>query len=95
MKWNEMYLMTNIVKIVGNICELLYYKISLVGMKFATFWNDYKSNVRKVIEPRYIVDESHKYSSSTHNYEALHNTSIPIDYEEYTNPIIQKEKGFI
>ena len=84
-----MYLMTslfsNIVKLGGNICELLYYKISLMGVKFATFWNDYwndyKSNVRKVIEPRYIVDESHKHSSSTH--------------EEYTNPIIQKEKGFI
>ena len=83
-----MYLMTslfsNIVKLGGNICELLYYKVSLMGVKFATFWNDYNWNVRKVIKPQ-----------EPHNYAALHNTSIPIDYEEYTNPIIQKEKGFI
>ena len=92
-------ILKNIFKLGGNICELIYYKISLVGVKFGTAWNeyreDYKRSVERVTEPRYIVEDSHKYSSSTHNYEALHNTSIPIDYEEYTNPIIQKEKGFI
>ena len=74
----------NIFKLGGNICELIYYKVSLVGMKFATFWNDhwndYKRSVKKVTEDRYIVDDSHKYSD---------------EEEIYTNPIIQKEKGFI
>ena len=86
MKWNEMYLMINIVKLMGNICELIYYKVLLVGMKFATFWNDYwndyKRSVKKVIEPQYIVDDSHKFSNENIN-------------EIYTNPIVQKEKGFI
>ena len=81
-----MYLMINIVKLVGNICELIYYKVLLVGMKFATFWsdywNDYKRSVSKVIEPQYIVDDSHKFSNE--------NTD-----EIYINPIVQKEKGFI
>ena len=74
----------NIFKLGGNICELIYYKISLVGVKFAIYWsdywNDYKRSVKKVTEDRYIVDDSHKYSD---------------EEEIYTNPIIQKEKGFI
>ena len=76
--------MTNIVKLVGNICELIYYKVLLMGVKFGTawndHWNDYKRSVKKVIEPQYIVDDSHKFSN---------------EEEIYTNPIIQKEKGFI
>ena len=51
-----------------------------VAIAWNDYWNDYKSNVRKVIEPRYIVDESHKYSD---------------ELDEYTNPIIQKENGYI
>ena len=74
----------NIFKLGGNICELIYYKISLVGVKFGTAWNeyreDYKRSVERVTEPRYIVEDSHKYSN---------------EEEIYTNPIIQKEKGFI
>ena len=77
-------ILKNIFKLGGNICELIYYKVSLVGIKFATAWNeyreDYKRSVERVTEPRYIVDDSHKYSS---------------EEEIYTNPIIQKEKGFI
>ena len=51
--------------------------------------DDYKRSIKKVTEDRYIVDESHKYS-----------TSAPYIFSErwnreYTNPIIQKEKGFI
>ena len=86
-----MYLMTNIVKLIGNICVLLYYKVSLVVMKFATAWNDYmddyKRSIKRVTEPRYIVDESHKYSTSA--------PYIFSERGEYTNPIIQKENGFI
>ena len=78
----------NIFKLGGNICELLYYKISLVGVKFGTAWNDYKEDydrsVRRVIEPRYIVDESYDNDEPTYSGEPA-----------YTNPIIQKEKGFI
>ena len=74
----------NIFKLGGNICELIYYKVSLMGVKFGTAWNeyreDYKRSVERVTEPRYIVDDSHKYSN---------------EEEIYTNPIIQKEKGFI
>ena len=77
-------ILKNIFKLGGNICELIYYKISLVGVKFATAWNeyreDYKRSVERITEPRYIVDDSHKYSD---------------ELDEYTNPIIQKEKGFI
>jgi hypothetical protein len=80
MKWNEMYLMINIVKLIENICELIYYKVLLMGVKFSTYWSDYKRSVSKVIEPQYIVDDSHKFSN---------------EEEIYTNPIIQKEKGFI
>ena len=86
-----MYLMTNIIKLIGNICVLLYYKVSLVVMKFATAWNDYmddyKRSIKRVTEPRYIVDESHKYSTSA--------PYIFSERGEYTNPIIQKENGFI
>ena len=74
----------NIFKLGGNICELIYYKVSLMGVKFGTAWNeyreDYKRSVERVTEPRYIVDDSHKFSN---------------EEEIYTNPIIQKEKGFI
>ena len=88
MNWREMYLMTNIVKLVGNICELLYYKVSLVVATFwSDYWNDYKRSIKRVTEPRYIVDESHKYSTST--------PYIFSERGEYTNPIIQKENGFI
>ena len=55
-----------------------------MGVKFGTAWNeyreDYKRSVERVTEPRYIVEDSHKYSN---------------EEEIYTNPIIQKEKGFI
>ena len=77
-----MYLMNNIVKLVGNICVLLYYKVSLVVAR-----NDYKRSIKRVTEDRYIVDESHKYSTSA--------PYIFSERGEYTNPIIQKEKGFI
>ena len=74
----------NIFKLGGNICELIYYKVSLVVTilveKWRAFSEDYKRSVKKVTEDRYIVDDSHKYSS---------------EEEIYTNPIIQKEKGFI
>ena len=77
-------LFSNIVKLGGNICELIYYKVSLAFMKVAIAWNeyrdDYKRSVERVTEPRYIVDDSHKFSN---------------EEEIYTNPIIQKEKGFI
>ena len=82
MNWREMYLMTNIVKLIGNICVLLYYKVSLVVAR-----NDYKRSIKRVTEPRYIVDESHKYSTSA--------PYIFSERGEYTNPIIQKENGFI
>ena len=88
MNWREMYLMTNIVKLVGNICVLLYYKVSLVVATFwSDYWNDYKRSIKRVTEPRYIVDESHKYSTSA--------PYIFSERGEYTNPIIQKENGFI
>ena len=77
-------ILKNIFKLGGNICELIYYKVSLTFMKVAIAWNeyreDYKRSVERVTEPRYIVDDSHKFSS---------------EEEIYTNPIIQKEKGFI
>ena len=77
-------ILKNIFKLGGNICELIYYKVSLAFMKVAIAWNeyreDYKRSVERVTEPRYIVDDSHKYSD---------------ELDEYTNPIIQKEKGFI
>ena len=77
-------ILKNIFKLGGNICVLIYYKVSLVGVKFGTAWNeyreDYKRSVERVTEPRYIVDDSHKFSN---------------EEEIYTNPIIQKEKGFI
>ena len=77
-------ILKNIFKLGGNICELIYYKVSLAFMKVAIAWNeyrdDYKRSVERVTEPRYIVEDSHKYSSGE-----------PL----YTNPIIQKEKGFI
>ena len=75
-------ILKNIFKLGGNICELIYYKVSLVVVilveKWRAFWKDYKRSVERITEPRYIVDDSHKYSS-----------------EEYVPPIIQKEKGFI
>ena len=77
-------ILKNIFKLGGNICELIYYKVSLVVVilveKWRAFWKDYNRSVSKVIEDRYIVDDSHKYSD---------------EEEIYTNPIIQKEKGFI
>ena len=77
-------ILKNIFKLGGNICELIYYKVSLVVVilveKWRAFWKDYNRSVSKVIEDRYIVDDSHKYSN---------------EEEIYTNPIIQKEKGFI
>ncbi len=55
-----------------------------MGVKFGTAWNeyrdDYKRSVERVTEPRYIVDDSHKYSD---------------ELDEYTNQIIQKQNGFI
>ena len=50
--------------------------------KWKAFSKDYKRSVKRITEPRYIVDDSHKYSNESSN-------------ETYTNPIIQKEKGFI
>ena len=77
-------ILKNIFKLGGNICELIYYKVSLMGVKFGTAWNeyrqDYKRSVERGTEPRYIVDDSHKFSN---------------EEEIYTNPIIQKENGFI
>ena len=74
----------NIVKSLGNICEIIYYKMSIpvtiLVERWKAFWKDYKRSVKRITEPRYIVDDSHKYSS---------------EEETYTNPIIQKEKGFI
>ena len=91
MNWREMYLMNNIVKLGGNICVLLYYKVSLVAFNFTdlwtVFWKDYDRSIKRVIDPQYIVDESHKYSTSA--------PYIFSERGEYTNPIIQKEKGFI
>ena len=77
-------ILKNIFKLGGNICELIYYKVSLVVTilveKWRAFSEDYKRSVERVTEPRYIVDDSHKFSN---------------EEEIYTNPIIQKEKGFI
>ena len=77
-------ILKNIFKLGGNICELIYYKVSLVVVilveKWRAFWKDYNRSVKRITEPRYIVDDSHKYSD---------------EEEIYTNPIIQKEKGFI
>ena len=79
-----MSIIINIVKILGNICEIIYYKMSIPVIilvdKWKAFSKDYKRSVKRITEPRYIVDDSHKYSS---------------EEETYTNPIIQKEKGFI
>ena len=76
----------NIVKSLGNICEIIYYKMSIPVIilvdKWKAFWKDYKRSVKRITEPRYIVDDSHKYSNESSK-------------ETYTNPIIQKEKGFI
>ena len=90
-----MSIIINIVKSLGNICEIIYYKMSIPVIilvdKWKAFWKDYKRSVKRITEPRYIVDDSHKYSSvhdelEEPSMEALHTTSIPI---------IQKEKGFI
>jgi|LWDU01.1.fsa_nt_gi hypothetical protein len=77
-------IMSNIVKVLGNICEIIYYKTSIPAVilieKWNTFAKDYNRSVANVLDSKYIVDDSHKFSN---------------EEEIYINPIIQKEKGFI